>query len=131
MTMKFSFYILLIFAFGVISCTEYVEGPQGPQGPPGIDGLNGEEAYTFDYEVDFRSPDYSVLIDFPGDFQMLPSDVVQVYLLWSIVDDAEIWRALPQSVIMDQGLFQYNFDFTMDNVSIFLEAEFPVSQVTS
>lgn len=128
-TMKFTFISSFILSFFFFSCTEYVEGPQGVPGKDGKDGLDGEEAYVFEYTVNFNAPEYSVLINFPTGFNMLPSDVVQVYLLWNVTDGDDIWRALPQNVLTNNGLFQYNYDFTIDNVSVFLEAEFPISSM--
>lgn len=130
--MRFSFYIMFILAFSMFSCKEYVEGPQGPAGRDGlngIDGKDGEEAFVLEYEVDFVGPDYSVLINFPDDFYPLSSDVVQVYLLWEVEEEVDIWRPLPQTIFTNDGLFQYNYDFTFDNVKLFLDAEFPISSM--
>jgi len=82
---------------------------------------------VLEYEVDFVGPDYSVLIEFPNNFYPLASDVVQVYLLWDVDGDVDIWRALPQTIFTKDGLFQYNYDFTFDNVALFLDADFPIS----
>lgn len=107
-------------------------GPQGPKGEPGLDGYNGEEAYVFQYyDQDFTEEhDYSVLLPFPEGFQAHPYDVVLVYLHWGYDDyDNEIWRLLPQSQIMAFGWLQYNYDFTQFDASIFMEADFPLSQL--
>ena len=123
-------FTLLILAAFSFACTDEVAVP-GPQGPPGEPGLNGEEAYTFEWIFDFESPDYAVLLPFPDDFTMLDSDKVLVYALWGTetVDGQEqdIWRLLPQNIFTDDGLLQYNFDFTISNVSVFMDAEFPLS----
>jgi hypothetical protein len=107
-------------------------GPEGPQGPPGKDG---EEAYTFEYTVSFGAPDYNVLIAHPESFDMLNSDMALVYFLWGQEDvDGEtldIWRALPQTLFIDQGFVQYNYDFTTRDVSLFLDADFDRSTLGS
>ena len=119
-------FTLLIISGILISC----EGPIGPPGPTGqdgldgLDGLNGEEAYTFEFTADFISPDFSVLYEFPSSFTMLDSDVALVYALWGEEDGLEIWRQLPQSIFTVDGLLQYNFDFTVVDVSVFMEADF-------
>ena len=114
---------LLAFVSVVISSCE-----QGPQGPPGrdgfdgIDGLNGEEAYVFEYQFDFTAPEYSALLELPNDFNMLDSDVMLAYLLWEVTEDGtEIWRALPQSLYFQDGILEYNYDFTKFDASIFLD----------
>lgn len=108
-------------------------GPQGPQGPTGPQGPAGQEAFTFEYEVDFTSPDYRVILPFPGNFRMLDSDMALVYLLWgqeTVGNEVlDIWRALPQTLFLEEGIVQYNYDFTVVDVSLFLEATFPRNQL--
>ncbi len=123
---------LLFFLFGVMACeTSYVEGPPGPQGPQGPAGQDGSEGYTFEYVINFEAPDYQVFLPFPDNFHMLSSDVVLVYLLWGQQDvngeTLDIWRALPQTRLTDQGTLLYNFDFTKTDVSLFMESDFPKS----
>lgn len=124
-------FTLLIISSFMFSCDEGPQGPQGFDGPQGPQGEAGEEGFTFEYVVDFQDPDYSVLLSFPIEFTMLESDVAVVYALWGteIVEgtELEIWRQLPQTVFTDNGLLQYNFDFTIADVSVFLESEFPLS----
>ncbi len=125
---------LFIFSSIFFSCSDPVEGPrgpQGPQGPPGYDGVDGENAYTFEYTVDFVAPDYEVFIDLPDNFTMYEDEVIQAYLLWEVKDDLDVWRALPQSILTNNGLFQYNYDFTTVDVKLFLDAEFPISNMGS
>ena len=125
-------YIIPIFLLALFSCEiSGVDGPVGPQGPEGPAGQNGEEAFTFEFEIDFEAPDYQVFLPFPGDFQMLESDVALVYLLWGQeeVDEEtlDIWRALPQTIITEEGFLQYNFDFTVTDVSLFLDSNYDLS----
>ncbi len=125
---------LFIFSTIFFSCSDPVEGPpgpRGPQGPPGYDGKDGELASTFEYTIDFVAPKYEVFIDLPGNFTMYEDDVIQVYLLWEVKDGKDVWRALPQSILFDEGFFQYNYDFTTVDVKLFLDAEFPISNIGS
>ncbi|MTI41590.1 collagen-like protein [Fulvivirga lutimaris] len=130
----------LLLTFGACSISNDgpigPQGPQGPQGPTGPQGLDGEEAYVFEYEgVSFTGPDYEVVLPYADDFTALTSDVTLVYLLWGTdeVDGetVEVWRPLPQSIITANGLLQYNFDFTIYDVKLFLDAQFPLDNLTA
>lgn len=103
------------------------EGPPGYDGLPGrdgqdgIDGTNGEESFVFEYEFDFTGPDYEVLLNLPDNFTMLDSDVMLVYLLWKVEDNLEVWRAVPQTLYLAEGILHYNYDFTKFDAKIFLD----------
>ena len=32
----------------------------------------------------------------------------------------DVWRLLPQTVVLSEGILQYNFDYTLNDVEIFL-----------
>ena len=114
------------------------EGPVGPPGPPGFDGLDGLDGQdginilgqvveiegTFDFDNE-----YTLFYEFPQTIEVFESDVVLVYILWDQIDDGggepiDIWRLLPQTRLLDEGILQYNFDHTFFDVSIFLESDF-------
>lgn len=126
--------LLIILLLGLFSCYEeavIVEGPPGPQGIPGPAGVQGESGYVFEFsDVDFTAPAYEVFLPFPNDFEVLVSDVVLVYLLWDVqeIDGVltEVWRPLPQTVFTLDGTLQYNFDFTLLDTRLFLDANFPL-----
>lgn len=68
---------------------------------------------------------YKLYFQFPNDVVVYDGDVVMVYILWGQTDTNEdIWRPLPQSVFLIDGSFQYNFDYTLNDVQIYLEANF-------
>lgn len=117
-----SFIAPLAVIFAISSCSGPV-GPQGPQGAQGIPGLDGgiELAQAFEIVTDFApSNEYSLLE--PYGFEVFPSDVTLVYVLWDAdADGNEIWRMLPQTAYLDNGLLTYNFDFTSLDVNIFLD----------
>ncbi|MEQ8924965.1 MAG: hypothetical protein RLO81_04080 [Fulvivirga sp.] len=125
--------LLLSFSSCFIGGDEGPIGPQGPRGPQGADGLDGEEAYVFEYEnVSFTGPDYQVFLPYSDDFEALISDVTLVYFLWDVdTDGNEIWRALPQTVITENGLLQYNFDWTTLDVKLFLDADYELDLLTA
>jgi len=113
--------LFLIAAVTLISC----EGPMGPPGVPGEDG-NTLLGTVFEKQGDFTaSNNYEIFFEFPQDFEIYDTDVVLVYILWEVLDingkQTDLWRLLPQTVILNDGLLQYNFDYTVADVKIFLE----------
>ncbi len=127
---NFGRFFALLIAFVSFSC----EGPTGPPGPPGFDGQDGVNILGAVYDIvgDFTpSNDYSIFSvfsqDVPG-LEVFETDVVLVYILWDQLDDPtgpiDIWRLLPQTRLLQQGILQYNYDFTFEDVSIFLESDF-------
>lgn len=118
--------ILIAFtALLLVSCVGEM-GPMGPQGETG--GI--EYAAVYEIEGDFTSDNnYNLGFQFPGN-GIYESDVVLVYILWETADGLDVWRLLPQTVVLkDNGsgetdVLQYNFDFTMVDVQVFLEFTF-------
>lgn len=122
--------LLLIFAIAIFTSCEGPVGPVGPQGPPGEPGEDGVNILgnIFEIEGDFRAEgNYSIFYEFPADFEIYDSDVVLVYILWETADDGQtdVWRLLPQTAIFDEGILQYNFDYTTTDVQIYLEGTIP------
>lgn len=125
----YSIFGLIVIIGALTSCTVEGVGPAGRDGIDGLDGIDGQEAYVFEYNIDFVAPEYREILLLPDDFEMLDSDVVLTYVLWEVVEGDEIWRLVPQNVFMSEGILQYNYDFTRTDVSIFLGADFPLSFV--
>lgn len=102
---------------------------EGPMGPPGEDGLDGDSLLgtVFEIEGDFTATNnYLLHYTFPSKVKVYDSDVVLVYLLWEQQPDntgkmLDVWRLLPQTIILNEGVLQYNYDFTKADVQIFLE----------
>jgi len=131
------FFSVLIAFISLSSC----EGPTGPPGPPGFDGLDGVNILGTVYDIvgDFNpSNNYSLFSvfsqDVPG-LEVFETDVVLVYILWDQIDDPtgpiDVWRLLPQTRLLQQGILQYNYDFTFEDVSIFLESDFNLGSLGS
>ena len=131
--------IKLLFGALLVALAVGCEGPAGPPGPPGFDGLDGLDGQDgvnilgqiLEIEGSFAPEnDFSLFFEFPQTVEVFESDVVLVYILWEQVDDPnggdpiDVWRLLPQTRILDQGLLQYNYDHTFIDVSIFLESDF-------
>ncbi len=137
---KFTLALGSLLALFIISC-------EGPQGPPGFDGFDGRDGINgrdgadgqdginilgkvLDIEGSF-SPEnnYAILYEFPQNIEVFETDIVLVYLLWDQTEDGngdpvDIWRLMPQTRILDQGLLQYNYDHTFFDVNLFLEFNF-------
>lgn len=124
-------YTALFIPLLMISCTaEYYESPiPGPMGPQGPQGPAGESSYVFEYtEVTFGAPDYEVILEYPASFNGLATDIALVYLLWDVQEingvSVDVWRPLPQQVYAPFGIIQYNYDFTSQDVRLFMEGTF-------
>jgi hypothetical protein len=111
---------------------------EGVPGPPGMDGKDGEDGTSllgsvFERVGDFTSDNnYELLFEFPDNIEVYESDIVLVYILWEQVTDnngdpIDVWRLLPQTVVLDEGVLQYNFDYTFADVKIFLEGTVDLS----
>ncbi len=134
---KISMVLGALLSLFIISC----EGPVGPPGYDGVDGRDGQDGINIlgtviDIEGDFVADDYSIFYEFPQTVEVFESDVVLVYILWEQTEDGngdpvDIWRLLPQTLLLNQGILQYNYDFTFFDVNIFLEADFDLSTLPS
>lgn len=105
---------------------------EGPMGPPGLDGLDGDNMIgtVFEIEGDFTlQNNYMLYYQFPTNFEIYDGDIVLVYILWEISGGKDVWRLLPQTVVLDDGILQYNFDYTLDDVQIFLEGTTDFNQL--
>lgn len=112
---KIYFLFVAVFSIVFISC----EGDTGPQGPPGIDGgLIASQA--FEIELDFNQANNYEFVE-PYGFEVLPTDVTLVFILWDELNGNEIWRILPQQVRFENGELEYNYDFTQIDVRFFLD----------
>lgn len=75
---------------------------------------------------------YTLYYEFPSNFSVYDGDVVMVYILWDQTDEElDVWRPLPQSIFLTDGSFQYNFDYTLYDVQIYVEANFDRSELAS
>ncbi|MDX8338106.1 hypothetical protein SLH46_02855 [Draconibacterium sp. IB214405] len=111
---KISAILLILVATIFASC-------EGPMGPPGEDGFSYAGS-IYEVEVDFTpGNDYSVVVNHPSSIEVLPEDVVLVYILWGEYDGTDIWRLCPQTVVLPEGVIQYNFDYTQYDTQLFLE----------
>lgn len=120
--------ILTLFAVVGLIAFSSCEGPEGPPGPPGYDAPVSE---VIEREVDFGSNNgYSVTIPFsPAIYQ---NDVVLVYHLYAIQNGVDVWRLIPQTYYMtDGGALDFNYDYTLNRVNVFLGADFPLNTLST
>lgn len=108
------------------------EGPIGPQGPEGISVFSN----VMEVSVDFReSNNYEVLLDFPSNWVVYEADLIMVYLSYETISDSSgpinVWRALPQTLLTNEGLLQYNFDHTYQDIRLFMQADYDLNLTTS
>ncbi|TXE10839.1 hypothetical protein ES711_02750 [Gelidibacter salicanalis] len=110
--------LLCVIALTFTACS----GDQGPPGPPGLDGINGGiiTSSAFEIDVNFNAANNFSITENYG-FDVKPSDVALVYILWETDNGTDIWRLLPQSVAFESGTLVYNFDFTQTDVRFFLD----------
>jgi len=98
---------------------------EGPQGPPGLDGADGQDgdvvvANAFEIVIDFNKENNYEFIEDYG-FNVFPTDVTLVFILWEEIAGTEVWRLLPQNVEFPDGNLIYNYDFTQVDVRFFLD----------
>ena len=111
--------LLALILIAMVSC-------EGPVGPPGIDGYN-ILGTVIEIEGDFTPANgYLIYYSFPKNLTVYKDDVVLVYILWETDNTnsgkpTDVWRLLPQTVFLNDGVLQYNFDYTTADVQIFLE----------
>jgi len=124
-------FVFLISTVLLFSC----EGPAGPPGPPGTPGQDGQDGLdgdsflgsVFEIQDNFTSENnYELFFEFPETVEVFSSDIVLVYILWEQYTDSygellDVWRLLPQTVFLEEGTLQYNYDYTYYDVLIFLD----------
>jgi hypothetical protein len=77
---------------------------------------------VFEIKGDFTPANQWMLyFKFPNTIEVLESDVVLVYILWELSNNLDVWRLLPQTVVLPEGILQYNYDFTLADIQIFLD----------
>lgn len=94
------------------------------KGLDGKDGLDGDALLgsVFEIEGDFTSQNaWRLHFTFPNSIEVFESDVVLVYILWEQANNLDVWRLLPQTIVLSEGILQYNYDYTLVKVQIFLD----------
>ncbi len=114
--------ILTLFAvIGLIAFSSC----EGPEGPPGRDGDANE---IFEVTFDFTSAN-----NYGRTFVLNPvigvNDNILVYELVNTNNGIDTWALLPQVYYFNNGTAQYNFDFSFDQFSIFIDSNLTLSSL--
>lgn len=118
--------VILVLGLVVLSLTGCT-GPAGPQGPIGPQGTY-VVGKTYEYTVNFTpGNNYEVVIDFPQ--AIYESDVVLVYVLEGQDNGNDIWRPVPRPAYFTQGTMSYEYDFTRNNIKLFVDSDFDLSTI--
>jgi len=122
--------ILTLFAvIGLIAFTS-CEGPEGPPGPEGPTGAPGYVNEIFEVNFDFTSGN-----NYGRTFVLNPvidkNDNILVYELVNTDGGIDTWALLPQVYYFSNGTAQYNYTFSYDQFSIFIDASFPKNTLPS
>jgi hypothetical protein len=124
--------LLVVLMVGVLLAPA-CEGPEGPQGPPGFDGQDGKDGkdgtdgidiidLVFEVEVDFTAENnFSAVFDF-GEEGVFADDGFLIFRRFGITqNNRSIWRLLPQTIFLENGVLVYNYEFTNQIVAIFVD----------
>lgn len=119
--------ILTLFALtSFFAC----RGPEGSPGPPGPKGDDGGLVFsiTDEFIFNFNRQTFDFLYEFPDDYnsEVFESDAVLAYFLWEVDGDLEIWRQLPITLFLNEGILLYAFDHTYADVMFFMDGNFPL-----
>jgi hypothetical protein len=115
---------LLFMTVILNSCGE--RGPVGPEGPPGPPGPEVLPT-SFEFNASLTTGnDFEFFNDIPGDIEVFDSDVIIAFVFEDYIeeDDLEVWRQLPITEFNSKGTVLIDFDFTMVDVRVFLDANY-------
>lgn len=115
---------LLFMTVVLISCGE--RGPVGPEGPPGPAGPEILPT-SFEFNASLNpNNNFEFFSDIPEDIEVIDSDVVIAFVLEDYIeeDDLEVWRQLPITEFNSRGTVLFDFDFTLIDVRVFLDANY-------
>lgn len=124
--MRNKYRLLTLFTVSLIlfvSCGR--RGPAGPVGPPGIDGAEILPT-SFEFNVSLTSANgFEDFADVPGTIDIIPEDVLLAFVKEDeTVEGDEVWRQLPLTDFTSRGTVVTNFDFTLFDIRIFMEASY-------
>ncbi len=121
----------LLLLFTVIAMSAFTSC-EGPQGPPGFNGSNGTPGFSAESEVfEVTNVSFSAsndwFVTYGLDPVILTTDNILVYELVNTNNNIDAWSLLPQIYYFDNGQAQYNFNFSYDQFSLFLDADFDLN----
>jgi len=118
--------ILTLFAVVGLIVFSSCEGPEGPPGQDGYDGAKGDPGFVSEvFELQNVNFVYTNSEDGYNIYQKLnpvivDSDVVLIYRLAGTIDsNTPIWQQIPRTVYTSKGDFDYDFDFSKVDFTIY------------
>lgn len=112
---KIFLFLTTIGVFSLSSC----EGPEGPPGPAGYSA----ESEVFEVNTTFTpGNNYSQI--YALNPNILWTDNILVYELYDVQDGFDTWALLPQIYYFPEGQAQYNYNFSYDQFTLFIDADF-------
>lgn len=117
--MKNLILFLAVFVATLSSC----EGPQGPPGPQGPTGTSLESEVIQLNGVNFNAGgNYGIFYDLVP--AILSSDMVLVYRQSGTDGGNPVWQLIPKTYYIEEGEIDFNFDFTVNDVNIYIESTY-------
>ena len=123
--------LMIIGVLGFQAC-------EGPQGPPGIDGMDGKDGVDGEDGGLFLSTVFEAGIDFTEengyqatyDLEIFEGDNLLVFIALGLDDEENVvWMPLPQTFFVEQGMVMFNYFFTKNYFSIFMDASVPPTEL--
>jgi len=121
---RISTFLAIIGMIVISSC----EGPQGPPGFDGFDGQDGLIAEVFEVEPDFTTAN-GYKVTFALSPKIYSGDNLLIYELINTNAGIDTWALLPQVYYFTNGTAQYNYNFSYDQFSILIDANFDRAQL--
>jgi hypothetical protein len=122
--------LLAVFVLAFQGCRgpEGLPGPQGPEGPAGPETL----PMVFNVTANFNAAGgFRASVNMPNNLEVYDTDIVLVYLAYDVATvggaQTTVWRLLPQVFPVENGFFQYNYDFTEFDVEFFMDGNIDLS----
>lgn len=116
--------VFILLTLFIASCGG--RGPVGPEGPPGVPGPEIlPTAFEFNATM-MPSNGYEYFHSIPDQIDIIDSDVLLAFILEDYIeeDDLEVWRKLPITEFNSRGTLLIDYDFTMIDIRIFLDANY-------
>ena len=118
--MKKLLLLVTVIAMGALtSC----EGPQGPKGAPGFSA----ESEVFEVRNVSFTQTNNWFVTYNLNPVILTTDNILVYELVNTNNNIAAWSLLPQIYYFEAGQAQYNFNFSYDQCSLFVDAGFDLN----
>tara|TARA_R100001143_G_scaffold63605_1_gene73805 strand:+ start:24829 stop:25365 length:537 start_codon:yes stop_codon:yes gene_type:complete len=116
--------LFILLTLFIASCSG--RGPVGPEGPP---GEPGPEILPTSFEFNatlMPSNGYEFFQSIPDQIDIIDSDVMLAFILEDYIpeDDLEVWRKLPITEFNSRGTLLIDYDFTLIDIRIFLDANY-------